>query len=157
MKFYPEVFDSPYPYDWYSTPSEMQARFVTDDGKRGVVGITKRYGVGASAAFMIDHDTEITGGGDAFRVMATVVEVLEDYLRRNRDLEFLEFSATTRSPTRIKLYDRMLDKLARKYRVDVETTGSEKIWTINLEGSPKPILSIDEYHEMRRQKARTKT
>ena len=44
-------------------------------------------------------------------------------------------------------YDTMLRRLGREYAVDTETSGGKKMWTINKEKAPEPILSLDEYQE----------
>ena len=38
MKYYSEVFDNPYPYEWGRRAGEDRAEFVTDDDRHGVVG-----------------------------------------------------------------------------------------------------------------------
>lgn len=59
--------------------------------------------------FSRGDEYDITGGGDAIKVFATVIQAIKRYLRRYRP-EYLIFSATGSS--RIKLYKRLVDRFA---------------------------------------------
>lgn len=73
------------------------------------------------------HQTgSITGTGDAFKVLGTVVKIVQDYVSKHSP-NVLTFSADGDSPSRIKLYDKLAtyaDKALPNY------TRSNKDWAL---------------------------
>ncbi len=58
------------------------------------------------------YTTKLTGTGDSYAVMGTIVKIVKDYVENNTP-ENIHFSAISEEPSRIKLYDRLSNMVAR--------------------------------------------
>jgi len=106
--------------------------------------------------------TQVTTGetetGDAFRVFATAVSVLKDFIKRKDPVQF-EFTAfkskeeylgTKKKTSRASLYKKMVTRFARGVRYTVEYGWGERgdTWTFTTTDSrkfdidKKPVISI---------------
>ena len=134
-----ESFNRPYKYKIYDKiPFEYFGyKFQTDDGGDYLVDFnyfsqiggnipfekilmkhnldTKSYEGYIIAFYKVEDDRDniyLTGSGNAQRVLATVLVIIKDFIKREEP-QFLTFSAEERS--RIKLYDRMIKVLSSKF------------------------------------------
>jgi hypothetical protein len=115
-----ELFDQPYNWQWKIEPDPMdassQAVFTTHDGKPMHVGFDKHNDV-HFVDFMKNFAFGATDEGDQFRIFATVMQVISDYVKK-ADPKVIAFTAEknprTNSSSRIKLYKRMVAKFAQQ-------------------------------------------
>ena len=118
-----ELANKPYPYkaDW--DRDETTAYFTTD------AGIDYRVSIGvededflyrANIVFYGKEGSEkITNTGDAFRVLATVVQIVKTYLAKYKGIKEIEFAAELSEPSRVKLYNafgKMLPKFIPDFK-----------------------------------------
>ena len=126
-----EAFDKPYRWQ-LKTDNEIQAKYqaVTDAGDKLQVTFAKSVTGIDDLSFAISGEVGITGGGDAFRIMATVLDVIRDYIKNN-DPEGIKFTANkeryfdkdSEDPqSREKLYTKMIERFAKKagYKVKLD-------------------------------------
>ena len=112
-----EVFDRPYNFRVLTSPEsdEWVAGFHTDDGREAFVSFDK-IGIPIVVTFRVEgKEEEITDRGDAFRIFATVIDVWREYLDVHPEVEVFEFAVSDESPSRIRLYERMLKRLASPF------------------------------------------
>lgn len=117
-----ELFKNTYPFE----PGDDidQWVFTTDSGQQYVVvTLDERYYENRKfyPAIMLefgivkgrdDIKTTVTGSGDAFKVFATVAEILKQAIA-NSGVEYVMFGASLQEPSRIKLYDSFLKLLPK--------------------------------------------
>ena len=60
-----------------------------------------------------ERSYKVTGTGDAQRVLATVLIIIKDFIKREKKPQFIVFGATEKS--RRKLYERMVKILSSKF------------------------------------------
>lgn len=126
-----ELANDPYPYMlWKRTMMGNSYLFQTDGGQEIVVSIvpetlsdgTNRVEV--MFADKKDFGLEKTGKGDAFRIFATVAQILKDYIAQAKfEVGEIYFTGKTNEPSRIKLYDKIARRLGH-YLQGFEFTGS---------------------------------
>ena len=72
--------------------------------------------------FSVAGNTDTTGGGDAFKIMSTVLDIIKDYIKNN-DPEGIKFMAnkdelfgqdSKEIQSREKLYNKMIERFAKK-------------------------------------------
>lgn len=99
-------------------------KFTTDDGRTGTVvfdSLDASPFVTTEVSFSVDRDHHVTGGGDAFRIFATVAQAIERFVKDHKQLERIDYEAAKGGPgesenSRIKLYHRLTKKLAAKVK-----------------------------------------
>lgn len=132
-----EALDNPYPYQW----SERDGGFIFfPDPKNQSILYTvlmmedPEYAPSLTIMFhYTDEDKNIqgtadmTGTGNAFRVMSTVLKIVNDYLDKHSDkYEMIRFSANNSDHGRQALYKRLAhqikNRLGSKWELDVFRT-----------------------------------
>jgi hypothetical protein len=121
-----ELFDKQYNWHWKIEPDAMDATsradFRTHDDQLVAVGFDLQSG-NASVDFAKNFAFDATNEGDQFRIFATVMDVIRDYVGEI-DPKTLTFSAEkdpkTNSMSRIKLYKRMVAKFAQQINMNFE-------------------------------------
>lgn len=133
-----EAFDKPYSYK--VTPNARREykfsetyTFKLDDGRYGSAAVEEWSSGKLSFVFSVGAEIRVTGGGDQFRIYATIGKILDEILtnfEKETDRKFieLEFSADkfnadqSRSGRSAKpdLYTRFANKLARKHNLKVD-------------------------------------
>jgi len=73
-----------------------------------------------NAKDIVVGDTGLTGTGNAAEVFAGVKKCMDKFMRIHDPLAFY-FSADSREPSRVKLYNRMSKMLAKKYDYNLKT------------------------------------
>lgn len=117
-----EVFQQPYPWKWTKEHKDfVEAHFSLDDGGEIFVDIEYfRDSATWDLEFSRKGESEVgnvdkygagftTGQGDAFRVFATMKEIIQSFVRKHNPTRIV-FAAN--ETNRQKLYSRMLPKLA---------------------------------------------
>ena len=119
------------PYDWMvgaNNANGVEGSFITDDG-REIHIMASKYNGNRNVAELEFSDREnymLTGGGDAFRIFATMVSFAKSLLS-NPMYKIKSLTFTAVEPSRRKLYARMLKKLAKPYLVaKIDARGSKK-------------------------------
>lgn len=102
-------------------PYQMKSRWTSDgggsfaktailpNGKGLEITINKEYEF-SLVNFYVDQSQRLTGGGDAIAILSTVIYELQDFVRKYRP-PLLVFTGSYDDPSRIKLYDRLANKL----------------------------------------------
>lgn len=121
-----EAFTQPYSIiksQLYNPPHVYEYQFITEKGLTYVVtfstpGFTKGYAFEFALLYdekgnSIDDPQGVIGSGDAFRVMSTVLKCFDLFLKQQPDVPFIKFTAE--SPSRRKLYERLIKTLSHKY------------------------------------------
>ena len=136
-----ELFNKPYDVEWLTDIKHsniIRAQFTTDSGSTVKVTFTERENLvniifGTS---YFDPDLErtvasfsISGTGDAPRIFATVLSVIETYCKKYNP-DYIFFSA--HEPSRVKLYNAMIRILSKDYdRIEVNDVAIENMKTSN--------------------------
>ena len=113
-----EVLDKPYGYKWDFQPSkrgDARASFITDNKVDYVVEFISFDVLGEKyeiAFYSKGRDINVTKSGDQFRVFATVVKVIEDFLSKKKP-KIILFNAKEES--RRRLYMAFIKKYASKF------------------------------------------
>ena len=117
-----ETFDRPYPYSEITAEVERGSSylFTTEDGRRVIVSIRKR---GEAAIVVYDVDVNRDTEDDAFRILATVMTIIAEFMNANEDIGELRFASYGNYPSRVKLYDRLVKKYASGYRLSKKVNG----------------------------------
>ena len=109
-----EVLGSGYdlPGKWQGNPA---VKTVTlQDGR--ALSIEIRYDGESQYAlfnFYVDNSQKMTGGGDQYVIMATVVKALADFIKKRRPM-VISWTANTADSGRVKLYDRLIPWMQKK-------------------------------------------
>ena len=123
--FLNEIFNQPYKIKMVKkTENEVHYTFTTSDNKKGLIifnRITPRLKSEYwEFDFAINMKYGLTGGGESFTILATVLEACKDFLK-NVDAKIIKFSADkTPNDSRSSLYSTMVKKFARVYGFDFE-------------------------------------
>lgn len=123
-----EALDAPYKFDSVSGKpgqSSVQYRFTTDFGDKGKVYMQHSLDpdIGTEVVFAINDAMGTTNSNDAFRIFATVAAAIDDYLKKASNVQRLVFSGTKIGDSRnkrVKLYHRLANKLAKKYKMKLK-------------------------------------
>lgn len=117
-----ELFSQAYPFNRYSNSNNVQYEFSTAEGKRVTVVfvisnfnfnfISKKTVKGWELFFDVDGQMHVTGKGETFMVFATVVEIVKDFIEKNKP-QVLVFTADKGDRSRVDLYATMVKKLVR--------------------------------------------
>lgn len=109
-----ESFDNPYVYQWQKGNSQNWiGEFKTDtneyiDFRAAPIG--KDFPDRWDVEFTRGGSVKATGDGDAFRIFATVIEMIQDFMNVEEPEEF-SFIATTETKGRVSLYKRLAAKI----------------------------------------------
>ena len=124
-----EIFDRPYRYRKQVShkTKDMVSYFTTDDGRKAEVGITYMdFPSEARVSFTVGGTTSRTGMGDAFRIYATVLKIMAEYMDIFIDvpkLSFISVSVGGEGNPRGSLYKKLAEKYAVGYRVKINEIG----------------------------------
>lgn len=129
-----EAFDAPYPVTWEDSddfdagPAKVASALLSDGDELNIV-FAPTYNDKSTVAVEFYRDTrqEITGEGDAFRILATVISAIRDYVEHEAPAAIV-FSAVKEwftsdenyddvvksGTSRVKLYNRLVNSFASK-------------------------------------------
>ena len=150
-----EAFDNPYPYTWDSTQDRYAefgndsflAKAEMDMGELLVMFTLGKPGVSWTIDFAVDGAMDKTGDGDQFRIFATVVAVIKDWIANKVDLSKvtqIDFSSDkdgAAEDSRSKLYKRFGQQLASKLGWNLEVTDRGQFASFKIKN---PNASVDE-------------
>lgn len=148
-----EALDSPYEYKWIINTKEHGEAFFKAANTKIEVYIRKHYGTGD---IVLDNDPlnddpvheisfseagkhtpskwYLTGKGDQFRVMATVLQIITDYVNKHlSDIEHIGFVANGTERGKVALYTRLFKKLTPKgkWKKDTYSMDGDKFFTMS--------------------------
>jgi len=123
-----EVLGTPYPWKLESKkPTQWAASFQTRDGRKIKIAILLQragwyeilFGEEIETKKGVVHDLSMTGRGDAFRVVATVIEVVKEFVQSQKP-EKMVFKADSSQSGRVRLYRTLAHKAAKLFGMNVE-------------------------------------
>lgn len=132
-----EVFNEVYPFKLVADEEKsIDYSFVTDGGDTVDVYIDIAWDNNAvvwDVSFSRNGTDRVTDGGDAFKIFATVLQVIRDFIKRRNParLRFAssKYKGVEQSESREKLYNRMVNRFA-----------SAAGYTVNI--TDKPMLRM---------------
>ncbi len=107
-----ELFNKPYdttPREDDDYPDDWHYGFSTDDGSKYVISVFDPYDYPMIAFAQLkngEYVDDTTNTGDAFRILATVGEVIKKFVTDMEPDQF-SFAGVVDDPSRLKLYDRI--------------------------------------------------
>lgn len=127
-----ELFDKPYPWK-KKKEDDVEAVYQSATSSKDIIKVvfSKGWLRGIdNVLFSVAGTTDTTGGGDAFKIMSTVLDIIKDYIKNN-DPEGIKFMAnkdelfgqdSKEIQSREKLYNKMIERFAKKagYKVDAD-------------------------------------
>lgn len=108
-----ELFTQPYPYRFGSTGN--WAEFKAADGSNVEVRFNKfnDYRI-INIVFERNGRYTLTGAGDSFKIMATVVKIVSEWIQ-SKNPPIIMFTADLDEPSRVQLYARLTQKLIQQF------------------------------------------
>ncbi len=126
-----EVFNKAYPFKRTIDKDRIEYIFTTAQGKKGKVDISKgdyKFDfiskdrvTGWDINFDIDSKVDVTGGGEAFTIFSTVVEIAKDFVAKNKP-KVIIFNADKSDQSRVNLYTAMVKRLAKQADMEFNIT-----------------------------------
>jgi len=127
-----ELFEKPYPWK-KKKEDDFEAVYQSATSSKDIIKVvfSKGWLRGIdNVLFSVAGTTDTTGGGDAFKIMSTVLDIIKDYVKNN-DPEGIKFMAnkdelfgqdSKEIQSREKLYNKMIERFAKKagYKVDAD-------------------------------------
>jgi len=119
-----ELFEKPYPWK-KKKEDDIEAVYQSATSAKDIIKVifSKGYVTGIdNLLFSVAGNTDTTGGGDAFKIMSTVLDIIKDYIKNN-DPEGIKFMAnkdelfgqdSKEIQSREKLYNKMIERFAKK-------------------------------------------
>mgnify|MGYP001440080123 CR=1 FL=1 len=142
-----EAFDNPYPYNWddvYNGDDSFLAKAEMDMGELMVMFTLGKPGVSWTIDFAVDGSMDKTGDGDQFRIFATVVAVIKDWMANKVDLskvtqiDFSSDKGSAAEDSRSKLYKRFGQQLASKLGWNLEVTDRGQFASFKIKNPNAP-------------------
>ena len=118
-----ELFEKPYPWKKKKdNDTETVYQSATKEKDRIEVIFSKGWHLGIdNIIFTVAGNSDTTGGGDSFKIMSTVLDIIKDYIENNEP-KGLKFTAnkdehfgqdTKELQSREKLYNKMVERFAK--------------------------------------------
>jgi hypothetical protein len=119
-----ELFEKPYPWK-KKKEDDVTAVYQSATSAKDIIKVvfSKGYLRGIdNLLFTVAGNTDTTGGGDAFKIMSTVLDIIKDYIKNN-DPDGIKFAAnkdeyfgqdSEKTQSREKLYNKMIERFAKK-------------------------------------------
>jgi len=114
-----ELFQQTVPWKWETTWLGESATFVVND-KKVVVVINEDFR-GWEVFFKVNDEIELTGGGDAYLILSTVVAIIKEFINKHHPAA-IYFTADKKERSRIKLYNTLVSKLASQLPYKLTTS-----------------------------------
>ena len=90
-----------------------------------------QFDTNAIVNFYVNDGQLLSGGGDAFRILSTVIHQIKDYVRKIKP-DYIVFGANTKEQSRISLYDRIVPRLAADMGYE-DVTDDQVMWNDDVE------------------------
>lgn len=85
-------------------------KFTTSNGQEVVIDfLYDRKSNGYEAVFTINDQTKMTGGGEQFEILSTVLQAIKKFADKHPKSAIM-FSADKDEPSRVKVYHRMVKR-----------------------------------------------
>lgn len=133
-----ELFDRPFSYKvekgGFGKSGQTIVSFLVEPNDEVKV-VLDYYGDILSVNFLRNGSLEITGGGHAERILATVLDIIGKFSAVEIPAEILIISAN--SDSRSRVYSKMIQRYAksRKYEVSVQQKGPETWFSLSHESN----------------------
>ena len=143
-----EALNNPYSYYWdetYNDDSSFLAKAEMDMGELMVMFSVGEPGESWTIDFAVDGSMDKTGDGDQFRIFATVVAVIKDWMANKVDLSKvtqIDFSSDKdgeAEDSRAKLYKRFGQQLASKLGWNLEVTDRGQFASFKIKNPNAPV------------------
>lgn len=136
FEFITELWDNPYnaPKRWSSDYDsggfEPRSKNITTP--TGILRIdVNQFDYNAIVNFYVNDQQMLSGKGDAFRILSTVILQIKDYVRKVKP-EYIVFGANIKEKGRIKLYDKLVPRLAADMGYE-DVTDDQDMWNDDVE------------------------
>ncbi len=134
-EFITELGDKPYdmPKRWSGVSyGHASKKAVLPSGKNLDIEIDYNDGI-AIVNFYVNGTQTKTGEGDAVKIFSTVGNEVNDFVRKYKP-QFIVFTGAEDGPSRIKLYDRIVDRWMHMpvFFDYTDLTGRENMWPQEL-------------------------
>lgn len=161
-EFARESFDRPYTLRWDRSDSEYEQHAVamTDSGDRIVITFSKESTSAWSVEFTRGERISQTGTGDSPRVFATVLAAIQQFVKKQEPnmlvftaVKSEAYSVPKRNDSRIKLYDRMIQRFApaQGYQVEKRDLDQTVLYVLKRSDQPNPRVMENQTLEQYRQ------
>ena len=119
-----ELFEKPYPWK-KKKEDDFEAVYQSATSAKDKIKVVFSKGYVRkidNVLFSVAGTTDTTGGGDAFKIFSTVLDIIKDYIKNN-DPEGIKFAAnkddlfgqdSEKTQSREKLYNKMIERFAKK-------------------------------------------
>lgn len=159
LNFTVESLNKPYKYSWQAFKDDRASGAFEIEGGWVDLSILVSYTLSFDhiASITFSRNTEddmdnyaITGDGDAFRIFATVLTMVDEWIKKyGEQVDVIEFTAEKKNDpkgSRAKLYDRMVKKYIPKgwkYEKSDGTGRNVRFKLVNLDPKkPKSVYKI---------------
>lgn len=82
-------------------------KFKTGKEKLVEVGLYRLEKDRFEVDFQVDGNFELTGKGEQFKILSTVIKIIEKFIETKKP-KIIQFSAKTNEPSRVELYRKLL-------------------------------------------------
>jgi len=140
LTYITELFDRPFPYrairGGFGRSGQSIFVFETDGAEsQRIRVILDLFAEKLDLSFTSDGSLELTGKGNAGRILATVLDILKKFLEHSTPDE-ITFIAPTDSPARARVYERMVKRylqgteyeLVKIHRKKIDHLNPDEIW-----------------------------
>lgn len=120
-----EAFNQPYPLKWEKSHfGDWDALAKLEDGTYLSIMFNNEYKKNWMVEFYRNNSQEVTGGGDAHRIFATVLTAIKQFIIKKKPNSLFFSSVKSDDPTgsRTKLYDRLVQRYATELGYSVQRT-----------------------------------
>jgi predicted chitinase len=136
FEFLFELGDNPYPSpkrwssDYDSGGYEPRSKRISIPN--GILRIdVNQFDTNAIVNFYVNDKQMLSGEGDAFRILSTVMLQIKDYVRKVKP-DYVVFGANIKEKGRIKLYDKVVPRLAAAMGYE-DVTDDQDMWNDDVE------------------------
>lgn len=144
-----ETGDSYYPFKQYKNkPDELGFNFETDDGREVDMTFiaTNDNNTDWDVAFDVDSSMGVTGRGDQFKILSTVLKILSSFIESKNPEEFhftadkaKDISSGEKNTSRSKLYKRAMEVIAKKWGYTLTLDSSDQTVDLFIMTKNKPL------------------
>lgn len=143
-EFLTELFTQPRPWNWVHVNPQLMSAVATWKTTEGTTRSLESSFIRAKKspsvwmhAFEVDGSSKLTGTGDAFGVLATELAIMKSFIAQVTP-DYLAFTASQAEPSRVRLYDSLIQKLSR-----------DKYQDISADKNQWPMSNFSEYPDVK--------
>jgi hypothetical protein len=116
-----ELFDKPYPYTLVIKTISARATITLPDNTRLIVSLRNRGGSEWDLIFERGGSMEATKAGDQYKIFATVLAVVKEFIGKVKPEKITFGADKTESDSRVSLYNRMVTRFAKSLGYSFES------------------------------------